>query len=48
MYNWKTHIKFITVRPREQIAVDTDDILYSVLFNNAVNCQDYVVSVTEE
>ena len=48
MYNRKTHIKFITVCPREQIAADTDDIFYSVLFNNAANCQDYVVSVIEE
>ena len=47
-YNWKTHIKFITVRPRELTAADTDDIFYSVRFNSAVSWQDYVVSVTEE
>jgi hypothetical protein len=48
MYNRKTYIKLIIARPREQVAKDTDDIFYSVLFNNAVNCQDYVVSVIEE
>ena len=46
MYKWKTHIKFITVQPREQIAVDTGDICYSVLLNSAVNCQDYVCGVS--
>jgi len=48
MYNQKTYIKFITVRPREQIVADTDDIFYSVLFNSAANYQDYVVSVIAE